>query len=207
MKVAVVDYGMGNIGSVRRALLMLGADVYVADQPDDLDHADRLVVPGVGSFADGITHLKERRLYTEICKQVIERKKPYLGICLGMQLLAARGTEGGEVAGFGLIDGEVARLDQLGCTERIPHVGWNSIFIEGASPLLNGVPDETDFYFVHSYAFQPREPQSVMAVTKYGITFPAVIGQEYIFGVQFHPEKSSRAGMRILKNFIELDIC
>lgn len=207
MKVAVVDYGMGNLGSVRRALSELGADVLVAERPGLLRDVDRFVLPGVGSFADGIAHLNHFGWVGEIHRQVVECGKPFLGICLGMQLLATKGAEGGDTTGLGLIDGEVQRLDVLGCAARIPHVGWNSITLNGANPLFAGVPNNTDFYFVHSYAFRPLRELDVVAYTDYGISLPAAIAKDHIFGTQFHPEKSSTAGLQVLRNFMEFASC
>lgn len=207
MKVAVIDYGMGNLGSVRRALTELGSDNFVVTDPEQLSQADRIVLPGVGSFADGMAHLTKRGWIAEIRQQVVEMGKPFFGICLGMQLLATRGTEGGITPGLGLIDGEVVRIDTLGCKFRIPHVGWNAIELNSISDLFANVPEGTDFYFVHSYAFQPANMSHVLAFTDYGIPIVAAIGVENIFGTQFHPEKSSKAGFQLLRNFLKLGSC
>lgn len=207
MKVAIIDYGMGNIGSVRRAFGVLGSDVLIADRPEALHDADRIVLPGVGSFADGMAQLSDRGWVAEIRRQVQEIGKPFLGICLGMQLLAARGWEGGETSGLGFVDGEVVRLDTLGCNLRIPHIGWNAITLLDGNELFASVPDETDFYFVHSYAFKPANEGCILACTDYGVPIVAAIGQGYVYGTQFHPEKSSRAGFQVLQNFLELDPC
>lgn len=207
MRVAVIDYGMGNLGSVSRALTEIGSDVFVANNPGLLDQADRIVLPGVGSFADGMAHLTEHGWIAEIRQQVVEIGKPFLGICLGMQLLATRGTEGGITPGLGLIDGEVVRIDTLGCTLRIPHVGWNAIELSGTNGLFANVPEGTDFYFVHSYAFQPANLSHALAFTDYGIPIVAAIGFENIFGTQFHPEKSSKAGFQLLRNFLKPGSC
>ena len=207
MKVAVIDYGMGNLGSVRRALTELGSDSFVVTDPEQLGEAHRIVLPGVGSFADGMAHLAKQGWIAEIQQQVVEIGKPFLGICLGMQLLATRGTEGGITPGLGLIDGEVVRIDTLGCMLRIPHVGWNAIKLNTPSGLFAGVPAGTDFYFVHSYAFQPADMSHALAFTDYGIPIVAAIGVKNIFGTQFHPEKSSKAGFHVLRNFLSLAPC
>lgn len=202
MKVAVIDYGMGNLGSVRRAFAALSSEVFVADRPGSLNNAERIVLPGVGSFAEGMARLSEHGWTSAIREQVLEFGKPFLGICLGMQLLATNGTEGGETAGLGLIDGAVIRLDSLGCPLCIPHVGWNAVTLNNTSSLFAGIPDETDFYFVHSYAFRPASVDHILAFTDYGMPIVAAIGQKHIFGAQFHPEKSSKAGFRVLENFL-----
>lgn len=208
MKVAVVDYGMGNLGSVNRALALLGAQGHIAGQPDDLKTADRIILPGVGSFGDGMRHLTERGWVEEIRRQVLENGKPLLGICLGMQLLATMGTEGEDTLGLGLIAGRVVRLDTIGCTLRIPHVGWNSIALSHSdSALFQGIPDGTDFYFVHSFAFQPANGSHIDATTPYDIPVVAAVSDGAVLGTQFHPEKSSKAGLRLLRNFLDFTPC
>jgi glutamine amidotransferase len=207
MKVAIVDYGMGNLGSVRRALAELGVDATIAGHPEQLAAADRLSRPGVGSFSDGMAQLAQGGWCEEIRRQTLEFDKPLLGICLGMQLLASRGNEGGLSQGLDLIPGEISRLDTLGCTLRIPHVGWNAISRTGDDDLFSGIPDGTDFYFVHSYAFRPASTEHIVAHTDYGIQVIAAVGSGNILGTQFHPEKSSKAGFRVLRNFLERKPC
>lgn len=211
MKVAIIDYGMGNLGSVRRALEQLGAEADIADDPAQLDNADRIILPGVGSFADGMRHL-QRDGWSEALLRLAGEGRPLLGICLGMQLLASAGSEHGEHAGLGLVPGRVVHLDTMGCQERIPHVGWNDIRVcprEGnpAAALFDGIGDGTDFYFVHSFAFQAEQAGDVLAQVQYGIPVTAAVGRGRVMGTQFHPEKSSRAGFRILQNFLEYQAC
>lgn len=207
MKVAIVDYGMGNLGSVNRALATLGAQPTITDRPEALVAAEALVLPGVGSFADGMAHLEERGWVGAIREQV-DRGKRLLGICLGMQLLAHTGTEGGARGGLNFIPGVVKRLDALGCHQRIPHVGWNSIRLAGdASRLFSGIPTGTDFYFVHSFALVATADSDVLANADYGVPFAAAVARGNVFGTQFHPEKSSKAGLRLLRNFLDLDPC
>lgn len=207
MRVAIIDYGMGNLGSVSQALAGLGAQPLIADRPEQLVDAARIVLPGVGSFADGMIHLEERGWIDAIREQVADGK-PLLGICLGMQLLASHGTERGEHAGLNFIPGKVERLDTLGCGERIPHAGWNSIHLASQTiGLFAGIPDGTDFYFAHSFAFQAVEVCDVIANVNYGVPLSAAIAHGCVFGTQFHPEKSSKAGLRLLKNFIEINPC
>lgn len=210
MKVAIIDYGMGNLGSVRRALDELDAETVIVSRPEQAASADRLVLPGVGSFADGMASLNDSGWTAAIREQVVDKGKPLLGICLGMQLLAYRGDEGlvdGFSAGLGLVPGEVVRLDRLGCTLRIPHVGWNAIEPAAEAALFTGIPGGTDFYFVHSYAFHAAEPADVLARCDYGVRFAAAIGRGNVMGTQFHPEKSSRAGFRVLRNFLGMTPC
>ena len=207
MKVAIVNYGMGNLGSVRRALADLGAQGYVAEEPEALKGADRIVLPGVGAFSEGMARLGDGRWIDVLCKLVRTDSVPVLGICLGMQMLAASGDEGGGAAGLGLLEGKVRRLDSLGCDLRLPHVGWNDITFADDDPLFAHVPQQSDFYFVHSYAMDPAGSPHTVAVTSYGVTIVAAVRERHIAGVQFHPEKSSRAGRQVLQNFLELQSC
>ena len=204
MKVAVIDYGLGNLGSVRRAIAELGAEPLLTDKPEHLAAVDRIILPGVGSFADGMALLRKGGWVIPLR----ETSKPVLGICLGMQLLASRGTEGGNSEGLDLIPGEVVGLEKLGCGLRIPHVGWNSVSLRnGSCNILRGISGGTDFYFVHSFVFQPREPADVVATTSYGVPVTAVVGRSRVMGTQFHPEKSSKAGLRVLRNFLDAGAC
>lgn len=207
MKVAVVNYGMGNLASVRRALEDLGADAYIADRPADLARANRVVLPGVGAFCDGMGALSSLGWVDGLRRAVLEQGKPLLGICLGMQMLGSRSHEGGLTDGLGMIPGEVQRLDTLGCGLRIPHVGWNEVQFKQADGLLAGIPDASDFYFVHSYALVPECSEHLIAIAPYDCEVSAVVRHENVFGCQFHPEKSSKAGRRLLKNFVEYVPC
>ena len=205
MSLVVIDYGAANLGSVCRAFQRLGASPTVISKPSDLQAATHIVLPGVGSFADCARNLREGNWVKAIQMQVRERNKALLGVCVGMQLLADEGTEWGVHAGLGLIPGRVQRLDDLGCQLRIPHVGWNELTIlPGHKPLLNHLPSGTDMYFVHSYAMQVEVPQDAWATVDYGVPVTAVVGRDRVMGVQFHPEKSARAGLQLLKNFLAI---
>ena len=194
---------MGNLGSVRRAFIEVGADPVVAEKPEELQAADRIILPGVGNFADGMRNLNEGGWVQEI-QEHVRRSRPLLGICLGMQLLGNYGTEGGGCAGLGLISGEVGKIDALGCKLRIPHSGWNNIELIGKSEeLFRGIRSGTDFYFVHSFAFLPTKLENILATVDYGVPLAAAISNGCVFGTQFHPEKSSKSGLRLLQNFIE----
>jgi glutamine amidotransferase len=208
MKVGVIDYGVGNLGSVLRALDQLGTSPLLLTQPSELARADRLLLPGVGNFADCAGLLSQGGWVAPLHEQVAAGR-PLLGVCVGMQLLAsssregAAGAEGAETAGLGLIPGTVRHLRHLGCAERIPHVGWNSVVpIGGSTGLFEGIPAGTDFYFVHSFAFDAHDPADVLATTSYGARITAAVRRGNVWGTQFHPEKSSRAGFRLLRNFI-----
>jgi glutamine amidotransferase len=198
---------MGNLGSVRRAFKEVGADPVIAEKPEELQAADRIILPGVGNFADGMGNLTEGG-WVEGLREHTKRGKPLLGICLGMQLLAEYGTEGGGCAGLGLISGEVQKIDTQDSNLRIPHSGWNNIKLIGKSEgLFKGIPSETDFYFVHSFVFQPSKPENILATVNYGVPLTAAISSGSIFGTQFHPEKSSKSGLRVLRNFLETQTC
>ncbi len=200
MTVLVIDYKMGNLGSVRRSLEECGAEVLVSDNPKDIHFATHVVLPGVGAFADGMKNLEGER-WIPAMKEVVADGVPFLGICLGMQLLAEKGYEGGETEGLGFIPGEVKRLHSES-SERIPHVGWNEVHAMHASPLFESVSSGTDFYFVHSYHFIPSEDSVVAGRTPYCGGFVSAVARKNVYGVQFHPEKSSRPGFQLLKNFL-----
>jgi glutamine amidotransferase len=206
VKVGVLDYGVGNLGSVLRALEELRATPLLIDRAIDAHQADVLILPGVGGFAECKQILDKGGWSETIREEALAYKKPLLGICLGMQLLADFGEEGAcagqPTPGLSLIPGRVVGLRSLGCSARIPHVGWNSISVRGDNSLFDGIPDGTDFYFVHSYAFVPESGDDVIAVTDYGLNVTAAVARDNVWGTQFHPEKSSRAGFRLLKNFI-----
>jgi imidazole glycerol-phosphate synthase subunit HisH len=208
MKVGVIDYGVGNLGSVMRAIEELRVAPVLVDRATDMHAADCLILPGVGNFADCARLLDANGWTTALRDEVQGYKRPLLGVCVGMQLLANASTEGADsghgTAGLGFIPGQVQHLRSLGCTLRVPHVGWNSITRHGeADHLFDGIPDGTDFYFVHSYAFVPQDPADVLATTDYGVPVVAAVRRGHVWGTQFHPEKSSRAGFRLLRNFIE----
>lgn len=203
MKTVIIDCGMGNLGSVRRAFEECGADCVVSDDPVDLRSAARIVLPGVGAFADGMSGLVNQGWVPAITRAAMKDRTPLLGICLGMHLLADMGYEGGEVQGLGLIRGEVTRLVPVDASERIPHVGWNEVYHEGGA-LFDGIESGTDFYFVHSYQFVVRDPADVMSTTPYCGGFVSSVASGNIFGVQFHPEKSSRPGFQLIKNFLRI---
>jgi glutamine amidotransferase len=200
--VAVVDYGMGNLDSVRRALEVCGATVAVTDDPADLADADRIVLPGVGAFAMAMDHLRDRGLADALRDQVLDQGAPFLGICLGMQLLATTGSEHGRHEGLGWIGGSVDRLVPTEADPRVPHVGWNEVHPTVDHPIFAGVEPDRDCYFVHSYAFACSDPADSLATTPYAGGFTSVVGRDNVVGVQFHPEKSQQVGQQLLRNFL-----
>lgn len=207
MKVGVIDYGVGNLGSVMRALQELRVAPVLVNRAIDMRNMDRLVLPGVGNFADCASLLNAGGWMDALREEVGGNRRPLLGICVGMQLLADASTEGTAdeqgTPGLGFVPGWVKHLRVLGCGLRVPHVGWNSISRSGgADPLFDSISDGTDFYFVHSYAFVPQDPADVLATADYGVPIAAAVRRGHVWGTQFHPERSSRAGFRLLHNFV-----
>ena len=198
--VGVIDYGMGNRRSVEKALAHVGARVTVTHDHEELHACDGLVLPGVGAFPKAMHNLRELGL-DDLIGARVEQGTPLIGVCLGMQLLFDRSEELGGTAGLGLIAGEVTRLDAGGL--RIPHIGWNEVRFERPSPLLAGLPESgCPFYHVHSYAARPTDHETVIGTTEYGERFATIVGSGSVLGVQFHPEKSSLKGLRMLESFI-----
>lgn len=210
MRVGVIDYGVGNLGSVLRALEELRVAPILITRAIDMHATESLILPGVGNFAD-CARLLSMGGWTQALREEVEGgQKPLLGVCVGMQLLASRSMEGADenspdgVPGLGFIPGRVEHLRTLGCSLRVPHVGWNEVTISAAKGgLFDGIPNGTDFYFVHSYALVPEDPADVLATTDHGVPVTAAVRRGHVWGTQFHPEKSSRAGFRLLRNFIE----
>ncbi len=211
MRVAIIDYGSGNLHSAAQAVVVVGArlsgacDVAVTDDPAVVAKADRVVLPGVGAFGDCMAGVRGLPGMVEALNDaVIEKGRPFLGICVGMQLMAARGLEHGTYKGLSWIDGDVVTLktdDRQGL--KIPHMGWNDLQLGDAShPLFAGWSAVPQVYFVHSYFFDCRDPGQVLATTDYGGAFPAIVGRDNMVGTQFHPEKSQSTGLKFLENFL-----
>ena len=194
--IAIVDYGMGNLRSVQKAFEYLGYDAAITDQSKALENASHIVLPGVGAFRDAIAALKAKDLDGMIKKEVAEGK-PFLGICLGMQMLFDRSLEDGEYEGLGLICGEVVRFDT---DLKIPHIGWNTLYYNKRTALFDGI-DDNYFYFVHSYHAAKVANEDVETTCVYGYEFVASVNRDNVWGVQFHPEKSGDTGLKVLKNF------
>jgi len=200
--IAIIDYQMGNLRSVQKAFERVGHAAEIVNDPAKIAAADRVVLPGVGAFGDAIAELRRRELVEPI-RAAIDSGKPFLGICLGLQMLFDVGYEGGVHEGLGILRGEVRRFD-LPPEYKVPHMGWNACQIRRPAPILNGIPDGTHVYFVHSYYVVPADPSVVAIETDYGGPFCAAIWRDNLFATQFHPEKSQDQGLRMLKNFAEL---
>lgn len=198
----VIDYGMGNLHSVSKALETSGADVLVSSNPEDLRRAERIVLPGVGSFAQGIKHLTESGFAAVLKDEVLLKRKPFLGICLGMHLVAKIGEENGVNEGLGWLAAKVTRFDIKSGEFKIPHMGWDDVDFVKNSPLFAGLKSPSTFYFVHSYNFVPEKREIITGVCNYGGEFAASVSTDNIHLVQFHPEKSQKNGLKVLKNFL-----
>jgi glutamine amidotransferase len=207
--IAIVDYGMGNLRSVEKALQKLGHHAVVTASPGEIEAAQRVILPGVGAFGAAMANLsrptEEGPSLAEAVRQAIAQGKPFLGICLGMQLLLSESEEMGRYEGLGVIPGRVLRFDwdgaQAASALKIPHMGWNTLTVERAIPLLEGVPTGAMVYFVHSYYCAPDDPAWVAATADHGGPFCAVLGRGNVAATQFHPEKSGAVGLRMLDNF------
>ena len=201
--IAIIDYDAGNLKSVEKALQSLGEDVLVTRDRQELLSADKVILPGVGNFGDAMEKLEGFGL-VNVIQDVIRQGKPFLGICLGLQLLFERSEEAPGVKGLGILKGEILRIPD-GDGLKVPHIGWNSLKLQNQGRLFAGLEEEPYFYFVHSYYLKAADPQIVKAVTEYGVPIDASVEQGNVYACQFHPEKSSRTGLAILKNFAELE--
>lgn len=201
LTVDIIDYGMGNLQSVRNALERVGCEVRLSDDPTTLANADALILPGVGAFGKAMDNLKQRKLVEPIRHAVLEEGKPILGICLGMQLLADSSDERGSHQGLSLIPGQIRGIPVSGGLP-LPHIGWNNVSVRKRNSLFCNALDEGDFYFVHSYRFE-CDPDYIAGITHYGTEIVAAVQDERVFGVQFHPERSQRKGLRLLRNFLD----
>lgn len=200
--IAIIDYDAGNIKSVEKALKRLGQDVKVTRDREEILHADKVILPGVGSFGDAMEKLVNYGL-KDVIYEVVDKNIPFLGICLGMQLLFERSDETPGVEGLGILKGEILRIPET-FGLKIPHMGWNSLNFHGNGKLFKGLPSEPYVYFVHSYYLKAEEEEIVTATAEYGTCIHASVEKGQVFGCQFHPEKSSDVGLRILKNFASL---
>lgn len=199
--IVVIDYGMGNTGSVMNALDFLAVPSRLSREPGDLAAASHLILPGVGAFTDGMNNLKRFGLISVLKREVLEKRKPLLGICLGLQLLADRGEEGEPCDGLGFVKGVVRRFRVDSARFRIPHIGWNDVVVKKDALLFRDIASPT-FYFVHSFFLEPRDSSVVAATCMYGEEFTAAVEKENLFGTQFHPEKSQKNGLSLLQSFI-----
>ncbi|UDQ96801.1 imidazole glycerol phosphate synthase subunit HisH [Lentisphaerota bacterium WC36G] len=198
--IALIDYGMGNLMNVQKAVEFAGGDVKIVTTPEDILTADAVILPGVGNFGDGMKHLNELNLVDAI-KEVVAQNKPFLGICLGMQMLLEASEEAPNVAGLGIIKGKVVHFPKY--EEKVPHMGWNNVCYTQENDLLKNVADGSFFYFVHSYYAQLDNSDEMIGRCNYILEFPAIIGRGNIFAMQCHPEKSQDCGIQILENFVK----
>ena len=198
--ITIIDFRMGNLGNVKKAFQYIGADAVIAERREDIRKADKLVLPGVGAFGKAMSNLKRNGLH-KLITEMAEKKVPILGICLGMQLLLESGQEGGNIKGLGLVPGRVRKFE---IDHKVPHIGWNQLKIRNSESLLKSVPDQSYFYFVHSYYVEAENEEDILSTTDYGVDFVSGIGHGNVYGFQFHPEKSQNNGLQILKNYVEL---
>ncbi|MHC4357572.1 MAG: imidazole glycerol phosphate synthase subunit HisH [Planctomycetota bacterium] len=197
--IAVVDYGMGNLRSVQKAVEKVGFDSVLVDSPEGLEGVEKVVLPGVGAFRDAMQGLRDRGLIDPILRHIRE-ERPFLGICLGLHVLFTESEEDGPCKGLGVIPGKVVKFRGNGL--RIPHMGWNQVCFKKDVPITKGIPQDSYMYFVHSYYVCPDDPAEIAAVTEYGGEFPSAICRGNIFATQFHPEKSQANGLTLIKNFV-----
>jgi glutamine amidotransferase len=203
--IALVDYGSGNIKAIANIYNRVRIPNFVATKPEDLARATKIVLPGVGAFDQAMQHLNDSGLKDALNQRVLEDRVPFLGICVGMQLLARRSDEG-QLPGLGWIDADVKRFDDAQFTQRthLPHMGWNDVGIVRMNPLLDGLGTDASFYFLHSYYIACDRREDVLGETDYGSSFHCAVSARNVYGVQFHPEKSHHNGVRVLQNFAEM---
>lgn len=203
-KIVIVNYGMGNLRSVQKKLARIGAEVNISSDPGEIRHASKLILPGVGHFANGVKKLTELGIWDVLNKAVLIDKTPILGICLGMQLMAGYSEEGA-VEGLGWFDADVIRFRiENKIKYKVPHMAWNSVNVQKESALLDNIPDNTMFYFVHSFHIRCNEQKVILSTTEYEYEFTSAIQKENIYGTQFHPEKSHDWGEQLLTNFVKM---
>jgi glutamine amidotransferase len=200
MMIGIIDYGMGNLRSVEKGFLKVGINAHIINKPKDIDEAKAIVLPGVGAFKDCMKNLESLSLLQPILRS-IQKGKPYLGICLGLQILFTESEEFGRHEGLNVFKGKVLRFQT---NLKVPHMGWNTVKLVKNVPIFDGINDESFFYFVHSYYVSPEDKNIISGITEYGISFTSMIWKDNIIATQFHPEKSQKVGLILLKNFGEL---
>lgn len=206
--ITIINYGSGNISAIGNIFERLRIAFNMADTPEQVEQAEKIILPGVGAFDETISMVNESGFRPVLDRHVLEKRKPVLGICVGMQILAKKSEEG-QLAGLGWIDGEVRKFDPalLLHKPKLPHLGWNSVKVEKKNKVFEEVEEERGFYFLHSYYFDCADESDVLSTTFYGKKFASSVQHDNIYGVQFHPEKSHNNGVNLLKNFAELKCC
>jgi glutamine amidotransferase len=205
MKIGIINYGMGNLSSVKNSLHFLHFDAEIVEDPKDFVQYDKLILPGVGAFAQAMENIRDKNILENLTIEVLEKKKPLLGLCLGMQLLFDESSENGINNGFGFIEGKVISIKDKTTNIAVPHMGWNNLNIQRTHEFFNEIPEiENDVYFVHSYFCEAKNREDVLATCDYGVVMDVIIQKENIFGCQFHPEKSHKIGLKLIQNFCEL---
>lgn len=199
--ITIINYGLGNLHSVQKAVANVGGEAVVTDDDQEIIGAEKVILPGVGAFADGMKGLESRGLVS-VVQEVAAQGKPLLGICLGMQLLFEESEEQGRYQGLGLLAGKVVQFKHPGV--KVPQIGWNQVQVSKSSDLMDGIQDGDYFYFNHGYYCIPADADDVLTMTEYGVSFASSVERELIIGMQFHPEKSQQRGLQVLKNFVEL---
>jgi glutamine amidotransferase len=204
MRVAIINFNSGNLYSIKKAIEDLGHDAFICHNSDSLKNSDKIILPGVGSFHNAMIYLLKFGFSESLNELVIKKGVPILGICLGMQLFCNSSPENKFTKGLSFLDAEVIKLKDLGCKLRLPHIGWNNIQIKKNYKILKDIPNNSDFYFVHNFAVKCNEEQSILSTTNYDVDFVSMIQKNNIYGVQFHPEKSSNSGSQLIKNFLQI---
>ena len=199
-KVCILDYGSGNVGSVNNLIKFLNYECIISNDPNEIEKSTHIILPGVGAFGAAMKKVREKIPIKKLENEIFNKKKPFLGICVGMQLMATASEEFGEFEGLGWIEGKVKKMK----SKILPHIGWNDITIKKDSKIFSGLNEHKDFYFVHSFRFDLKDKNLVVAETEYGEKFCSIFQKENIIGVQFHPEKSQKTGQVLLKNFLSL---
>ena len=204
MTIAIIDLGISNIASVKNTLENLGFNSIVTSSPEDLNNKKKIILPGVGSFPKAMQAIKLKNWDKILKKKIYDEKSSILGICLGMQILGSIGYEIERTEGLNFIEGSIESFEKNKCNLLLPHVGWNEVHYSKNNPMFEKIPNNSDFYFVHSYIFREKDKENISATTKYKISFTSAIKKNNIWGVQFHPEKSSVAGKQLLSNFANI---
>lgn len=200
-RVCIIDYGSGNVNSIRNILNFLDLENTVSNDDNDIVNCSHIILPGVGSYSNVMNKVKNNCNLENLENEILNKKKPFLGICVGMQILSKYGDENEKTQGLGWIEGECKKINS---SLKLPHIGWNSIKIEKGNPLFNNIENHEYFYFVHSYYFNAKKKENILTTTSYDVNFPSTVFSENIYGVQFHPEKSQQAGVKLIKNFVNL---